>query len=82
MMLKTTDISVECYSGYKADEYPKCFFFDGSRYEIKAIIDHWYQGDLNPDFPVSDYLKVETTEGQQFLLKHELQNDLWYLCQY
>jgi hypothetical protein len=81
-MLKITEIGVECYSGFKADEYPKSFYLGETRYEIKAIIDQWYQGDLNPDFPVSDYFKVETPDGEQFLLKHDLGKDEWYLCQY
>ncbi len=32
-------IKVECYSGSKADEYPKCFYWGNRKYEIKEILD-------------------------------------------
>jgi hypothetical protein len=73
-------IKVECHSGYKADEYPNCFYRDESRYEIIEITDRWYQGDRDPEIPVSDYFKVETAAGGPFILKHDLEKDDWYLC--
>ena len=73
-------INVQCHSGYKADEYPKCFYLDNNQIEIKEIIDRWYQGDSNPEWPVSDYFKVEVTGGNQYLIKHDLEVDMWYLC--
>lgn len=79
-MKELISIRTECYSGYKADEYPKCFMWHGTRYEVKEIIDRWYQWDADQKHPVSDYFKVESTEGQQYILKHELEHDKWYLC--
>lgn len=79
--MKFIPISVNCYSGYKADEYPKTFTFENIKYEIKEIIDRWYQGDLNPEYPVTNYFRVETTCGKIFILKHDLEGDGWYMCQ-
>ena len=45
-MTDSIPIEVECHSGYKADEYPKCFYLDDEKFEIKEISDRWYQGDL------------------------------------
>jgi len=70
----------ECYSGYKADEYPKCFYWNNKKFEIQQITDRWYQGDSNPEWPVSNYYKVETAGGSQFIIKHEPESDNWYLC--
>jgi len=53
-------IEVECHSGYKADEYPKCFHLNNDRYEIVEIPDRWYQGELDPEWPASNYFKVHT----------------------
>jgi hypothetical protein len=78
-MIKLIPIIVECHSGYKADEYPKCFFLDNDRFEISQITDRWYQGDTNPDFHVSNYFKVETTRGEQYIIKHDHVSDRWYL---
>ena len=80
MMIKLIPIEVECHSGFKADEYPKCFFWNNSRFEISQITDRWYQGDSNPEYPVSNYFKVETTGGEQFIIRHDLESDKWHLC--
>jgi hypothetical protein len=73
-------ITVECHSGFKADEYPKCFFWESVRFEIDEIVDRWYQGNLNPDFPAANYFKVRTTDNNIYILKHETKRDIWYLC--
>ena len=78
-MINLVSITVECHSGFKADEYPKCFYRDGVRFEITEILDRWYQGDSNPEFPVSNYFKVKTSAGEQYFLKHDLQRDKWYM---
>lgn len=80
-MIKLIPILVECHSGYKADEYPRCFYLDNNRFDIKEITDRWYQGDNNPEFPVSNYFRVNAGNSKQYILKHELQSDKWYLCQ-
>jgi hypothetical protein len=79
-MLKLARIKVECFAGYKADEYPKYFHLDNNRFEIYEIADRWYQPTTTPDSPVANYFKVETTCGQEFILKHNLENDEWFLC--
>jgi hypothetical protein len=81
-MKKLININVECYSGFKAEEYPKYFYLKNNRFEIFEITDRWHQGAYNTDSPVSNYFKVETNSGQQFILKHDLSNDEWYLCGY
>lgn len=37
-------IKVEYYSGYKANEHPIAFIFQGIRWEVQEIIDCWYEG--------------------------------------
>jgi hypothetical protein len=80
-MIKQIIIKVDCYSGFKADEYPKYFYWDSIKFEIYEITDRWYQGANNPEYPVSNYFQVQTTCGQQFIIKHDLTGDEWYLCQ-
>ena len=50
-MIKPVRIKVECYSGLKAELYPKYFHWDNNKFEIYEIADRWYQGNKNPDFP-------------------------------
>ena len=80
-MIKQINIKVDCYSGFKADEYPKYFHWDSNKFEIYEITDRWYQGANNPEYPVSNYFRVQTTCGQQFIIKHDIADDEWYLCQ-
>jgi hypothetical protein len=72
-------VKVECHSGYKADEYPKRFWWDSVQFEITEILDRWYQGDNSPEFPAANYFKIRTTNDKTFILKQELQNGNWYL---
>ncbi len=73
-------VRVESYSGYKADEYPKSFYWNNTRFEVQEVIDHWYQGDPDPDFPISDYFRISTASGTQYIIKHDIDSDVWYLC--
>ena len=79
-MTKLNPICVECFSGYKADEYPKYFYWRNCRFEIIEIMDRWHQGTSNPEFHVTNYFKVDTNCSQQFILKHDIESDEWYLC--
>ena len=79
-MTEMTLIKVECHAGYKADEYPVCFYWDNNRYELEEITDRWYQTDLSPEWPASEYFKVSTAQGRQYIIKHDLETDEWYLC--
>ena len=72
-------IKVECHSGYKADEYPKCFYWKDEKFEIKEISDRWYQGDRYPEWTYANYFKVNTAHGKQYIIKHKIDNDEWYL---
>jgi hypothetical protein len=48
-MTELIEIRVECYSGYKADEYPIFYYRDAKRFEIREIIDRGHQGDRNSE---------------------------------
>ena len=80
MKMKLIPIEVECHSGYKADEYPKSFILDNQKFDVHEITDRWYQAHSDPEYPASDYFKVDTTVGLQFILKHDLETDRWYVC--
>lgn len=73
------EITVECHLGSKSDEYPKYFYWDNLRFKIMEILDRWYQGDLNPDFPPAYYFKVKTDDQKIYILKHDNHSDKWFL---
>jgi len=70
-------IQVECYSGYKTDERPMVFIYQGHRWEIQKIIDRWYEGDIDATRPEVNYFKVITTEGRIFILRYLSLFDSW-----
>lgn len=72
-------IKVVSHSGYKADEYPVYFYRHNKRYEIKEIRDRWYQYEHHPTGPVADYFKIYTTGNEEYILKHELKSNRWFL---
>ena len=77
--MKLIPVKVDCHSGYKADEYPVCFYLQNTKYEIKEIADRWYQAQATPEWPVADYYKVRTAANQEFILKHDLQCEQWFI---
>jgi hypothetical protein len=77
--MKLIPVKVESHSEYKAPEYPIRFYWANIKFEIKEIGDRWYQVQSTPDWPVADYFKVRTFENKEYILKHELKNDLWFL---
>lgn len=70
-------IQVECYSGYKTNERPIAFAYQGCRWEILEILDRWYEGGIDAGRPEIDYFKVRTTKGQVFLLRYLSLFDSW-----
>lgn len=70
-------IEVECYSGYKADERPLAFTYQGRRREVEEIVDRWYEGEVDPGRPTTNYFKVKTTDGDISILRYLSLFDAW-----
>ncbi len=76
-----TPIQVECYAGEKADETPRRFTWQGEIIEVDEVLDRWYQVESRPEWPRADYFKVRGRDGSDYLLKHDLESDEWFLGQ-
>jgi len=74
-------VQVECYAGYKADESPRRLCWEQRWIEVEEILDRWYQGAANPEWPIADYFKVAGDDGHVYLLKHDREADVWFLGQ-
>lgn len=64
------NITVECYSGYKANERPINFFIDIEKYVIDEIIDQWGGEDHT-------YFKVRADDQSVYILRYNLHEDKW-----
>ena len=79
-------IKVECYSGYKGDEYPRCFYIGNNRFDVEEITDRWYQTSAANEqessastFPDAYYYKVKTNDHKIYILRHETKDNKWYV---
>ncbi len=79
--MKLIPIEVECYAGSKADESPRRFRWEGRDIEVGEVLDRWYQVESRPEWPRADYFKVRGGDGREYLLKHDLESDEWFLGQ-
>jgi hypothetical protein len=67
-----SEVSVECYAGYRADERPLRFTLSGRRYEVVEVDDQWYS-------PEARYFRVRAGDGNLYVLRHDERRDVWKL---
>jgi len=79
--MKLIPIQVECYAGAKAGETPRRFIWQGQSIEVGEVLDRWHQVESKPEWPRADYFKVRAVDEREYLLKHDLESDQWYLGQ-
>jgi hypothetical protein len=77
MPMKFEVIDVNAYSGYKHNERPISFIFQGRDYRVTGIIDRWHEGGVKTDQPYLDYFKVKADDGKQYLLRYNGLFDKW-----
>ena len=67
-----SEMRVECYAGYRADQRPTRFILRGRTFEITEVDDQWYS-------PDAIYFRVRTQDGDYFVLRHDEAQDVWSL---
>lgn len=67
-----SELRVECYAGYRADQRPIRFTLRGRTFEITDVEDQWYS-------PGAIYFRVRTQDGDYFVLRHDETQDIWSL---
>jgi len=65
-------VSVECYSGYRAEEEPRRFEQGGRWSEIAAILERWQTPDQRA-------FRIRTTAGENCVLLQETETGIWRL---
>jgi len=70
-------IRVDTYNGFKSNEKPSSFIFQGKRWRIAEIIDRWYDSGIKAGRQKYDYFKILTDAGQQFILRYNEKYDSW-----
>ena len=57
-------LTVECYSGRKADERPVRFQLEGNQYSVEEVLDQWYD-------PESIFYKIRADDGNLYILRQQ-----------
>ncbi len=79
--MRLVPIQVDCYAGTKAEETPRRFTWQERTVEVEEVLDRWYQVEGKPEWPRANYFKVQATDQHEYLLKHDLEADEWFLGQ-
>jgi hypothetical protein len=67
-----SELRVECYAGYRANERPIRFVLRGRSFEITEVEDRWFS-------PDAMYFRVRAQDGDYFVLRHDEVLDIWSL---
>jgi len=73
--LDTSEISVECYAGYRGEESPRRFFLGKRLVEVEQILDRW----IDPEYR---YFKVKGSDGGIYILRHDTRRATWEMTLY
>jgi hypothetical protein len=65
-----TNIEVQTYSGFKADERPSRLKLGQQTLEILEVEDRWYA-------PGETYFRVRVEGGDHYVLRHHEAQDVW-----
>ena len=65
-------MKVECYAGYKGEQYPERFTMGEQVLEVTDVEDQWYS-------PSSQYFRVLASDGNIYVLRHDQDKDVWTL---
>jgi hypothetical protein len=75
MSESSKNIRVECYSGYRGEEAPQCFFLGERGIRVTEVIDRW----LDPRYR---YFKVRGDDGGIYILRHDVAAGAWEMTLY
>jgi hypothetical protein len=63
-------IEVECYAGYRGEEYPLRFVIHGRELLVAQVLEQWRE-------PSARYFKVKASDGRDYLLRQDLSSGVW-----
>jgi len=69
------EIQVECYAGYRADQYPQRFTLGQRVIKVEAVIDQWRGVDYR-------YFKLRGDDGAIYILHHDEKGGRWALTMF
>ncbi len=77
--MRFESVDVSAYSGYRANERPLRFRYQGCLIEVTEIIDRWYEGSPGPGKSYLDYFKIRGSDNREYVLRYNGMFDSWAL---
>lgn len=74
-MARHLTVTVQCHSGYRGEESPRCFYLGDRAVGVEEVIDRWLA-------PEHRYFKLRGDDGGIYILRHDTERDLWELTLY
>lgn len=68
-------VRVECHSGYRGEETPRRIHLADKTDDVARVLDQW----LSPEHR---YFKCLGSEGDTYILRHDVQGDRWEISFY
>jgi hypothetical protein len=68
-------IAVECYAGHRGEQTPRVLVLGDQRVSVVEVLDQW----LAPDHR---YFKVRGSDGDAYLVRHDVCTDRWELTMF
>lgn len=72
-------VEVEVHQSTTGESLPRRFCTSTGWLFVQEILDRWYHGKGDPEWPPANYYKVLADDQRVYLLKHELASNEWYL---
>lgn len=72
-------VQVEVEKAGEEEETPFRFLRKEGWIELEEVVDRWYQGPGNPEWPMAEYFKVMGSDLREYLLKRDLEDGEWFL---
>jgi hypothetical protein len=66
----TSEVTVDCYAGYKANQRPVAFSLGRKKITVAEILDQWHG-------PNHTYFKVLAEDTNIYILRYSEAHDLW-----
>jgi hypothetical protein len=73
--IRTDNLRVECYAGYRGEETPRRFYLGTRCIEVASVDDRW----LAPDHR---YFKLADAMGNRYILRQETTTHHWALTSF
>jgi hypothetical protein len=77
--MRLEPIEVRTRDEYRGGQEPVEVLWRGKWYQVAHILDRWYEGGMSPTRLPMRYFRVETAQGDRFILRHHEFFNAWSL---